>query len=285
MFINDVKGKIIYYLAILFQNMAEQATHDYSVFHFIRESLYPYIGECRNKTILDIGCGRRYANTLLFAAYGNDVTGIDLEYVGYKKPFWLRYWYELKINGFQSFGRALTQDLFGQRQKYYRKLSILCGKSFDNISLDVKRMSVENMKFSDEYFDTVISNACFEHVADVSKAVKEIQRTLKKGGVAYIDIHLFTSPSGGHHSNQALKNIPPWDHLRGNSYQAPVFLNKLRKADYLRLFSSRLEILKTIDVPEKSAEQLLTPEIRLELAEYNKDELLTRGLIIIARKR
>ncbi len=152
--------------------------------------------------------------------------------------------------------------------------------------VDVRQMSVEETLFPDETFDIAISIAVFEHLPNVSQAVSELQRVMKRGGVAYTSIHLFTSPSGGHHFNwQNTDKVPSWDHLRGRKLPLTAYLNRLREHDYLLLFREKFEVLEVLDVNKEEGKALLTPEIRAELKDYSEEELLKHGIIIVARKR
>jgi hypothetical protein len=104
-------------------------------------------------------------------------------------------------------------------------------------------------------------------------------------GIACIQVHLFTSRTGGHHLGKQFDKVPPWDHLRQNRFPVPIYMNKLRKAEWLKLFSQKFEILEVLNEIDKDGEKLLTPKILDELSEYSIDELLTSTITIVARKR
>jgi SAM-dependent methyltransferase len=56
----------------------------------------------------------------------------------------------------------------------------------ENLLGDVIREIVDDtLQFSDETFDLIISNQVFEHVQNLDKALKEINRVLKTSGVLY----------------------------------------------------------------------------------------------------
>lgn len=48
--------------------------------------------------------------------------------------------------------------------------------------------NVESTEFSTEYFDVAICLECLEHVMDVTKMVKELIRTVKKGGMIFVTV-------------------------------------------------------------------------------------------------
>jgi SAM-dependent methyltransferase len=58
---------------------------------------------------------------------------------------------------------------------------------FDGPSIDYVA-SVENLPFSNESVDIVISQETIEHVKDPFNSIKEIHRVLKKGGVLYLQL-------------------------------------------------------------------------------------------------
>jgi len=94
----------------------------------------------------------------------------------------------------------------------------------------------------------------FEHISDVSRAVLEMKRVMKKGAITYIIIHLFTSLSGRHNipiiksTNGILPNhIFHWDHLRKSPLlPIPPDLNKLREYEFKEIFNWHFEILEWI---------------------------------------
>lgn len=278
-------NRIGFYMGILTQDYEKRALKDYNTFSVLRNTLKPYMGGLKRKLILDIGCGRRYPYTLLLHSLGNTVVGIDTNYIGYDDFLVMRYWKELTQNGFESFGRVLLYDLLRQKSTYYRTLEKLRGFPLDYRGLIFKRMNAEDMAFPAETFNLAVSILCFEHIANVPQAISEVHRVLMDGGFAYIKIHLFSSRSGAHHVGKQLDRVPPWDHLRQNTHPVPVYLNKLRKGEWLRLFSKRFEILKVLSRVDRKGENLLTSEILAELSDYSLDELLTSAITIVARKR
>lgn len=52
----------------------------------------------------------------------------------------------------------------------------------------VIKADAQHMPFADNSFTTVVSNSTFEHITDDKKAVSEVARVLKKGGLFYITV-------------------------------------------------------------------------------------------------
>ncbi|EKD28784.1 MAG: Glycosyl transferase, group 2 family protein [uncultured bacterium] len=69
--------------------------------------------------------------------------------------------------------------------------------NLDYISIDLeskladKKMSLTKLEFEDECFDIVYCSHVLEHITDDIKAMSEIKRTLKKGGMAIIMVPVF----------------------------------------------------------------------------------------------
>jgi SAM-dependent methyltransferase len=217
--------------------------------------------------VLDLANGRLRPQYYLLKAAGHEVTGIDL------------------INGSGSgwvdLGYRLARWLYKRQIPGYNKSkqpdSLVCG--------DVSRLP-----FASDYFDLVTSVAAFEHFLDVPAVVSEVKRVLRHDGIAWVGIHLFTSPSGGHtvgFTEIPMRSIPdgiePWDHLRQRKFPFSVPLNQWRLHQYLQVFSENFELLHHY-CAGREGEHLLTPDIEAELSEYSREELTSRSYIIIARK-
>lgn len=54
---------------------------------------------------------------------------------------------------------------------------------------DIKRGSVEDIPYPDNYFDYIVSNGVIHHTPNTERAVKEFYRVLKPGGVASVCIY------------------------------------------------------------------------------------------------
>lgn len=283
--LDKVLGRILFYIGVLTQDYKERAAKDYNTFLAIKNTLETYMGKLKGKVILDVGCGRRYPYTLLLHSLGNRVVGIDSNYIEYSDSLIKRYWKELTRNGIEHFIRAILFDLLKQKSTYYKTLQQLSSFPLNHHGIIFRQMNAENMAFSDETFDLVVSILCFEHIANLRKAIFKIHRVLKRGGFAYVKIHLFTSRGGGHQLGKEFFRVPPWDHLRQNRFPAPVYLNKLRKDEWFRLFSEKFEILEVISEADRNAENLLRAEVLSELSAYSKDELTTSTITIVAQKR
>ena len=263
------------------------AVNDYQIFVEARKALEQYTGKkCGESRILEIGCGQRFATTLLFRNLGAAVTGIDMDFID--PQFSTRgYVSILRANGFERFAKTLVRHVLYDGA-YYSNLGKFLGKPLRFDDLDIRLMDACNLRFPDNSFDYIFSRAVFEHIYDVEKASAEIYRVLKPGGIADIRPHLFPSLSGGHNPEWFVNDLDfkrktqPWDHLRQKSFQAPCFLNKLREADYLRIFSKHFSIVALEE--ERGGAEFLTNDTLAELPEYSREELLKLSIRVIMKK-
>lgn len=283
------RSRIYAYAQLLkyFRRDAEVAEHDYrNVFLDAKEVFEKNAKRSvKEARILEVGCGQRYAVTLLFHSLGADVTGIDTDVIHPRltPAVMLRV---IKQNGLERLVKTVIRRWIFDRG-YYRIISREAGVPL-KFDLDIRCMSAYQLEFADGSFDYVFSNAVFEHIDDPEKAVKEIHRVLKPGGIANIDIHLYPSISGGHNldwhdpDHEPSKTVPPWDHLRQNLYPTHVYLNKWRDGQFAEALSGRFTMVDTRYRYE--GKQFLTPEIIKELPDYTEDELVKRSARYILRK-
>jgi SAM-dependent methyltransferase len=243
--------------------------------------------------ILDLGCGSNAPMTVLLHAAGCRVTGADAELglrwgLGFSPARLTAYGRQA---GLLKAARKALGELVYDRF-YFKHLAALSTLPLADEGLDIRRMEVGALELPSESFDAVHSNATWEHVRDVASANREVARVLKPGGVAYIEIHLFPSLSGGHDlpwtvpGKTVMGDVTPWRHLRNPSWQPPVFLNRLREADYRAMFEST-DDLEIVDWRTEFTEgqELLTREIQSSLEAYTAEELTKRSIIVVARKR
>ncbi len=283
-------SKLHSYCALLrhFKRNQELAQQDYAGYRQIRD-VFSKHSDVRpeDARVLEIGCGQRFADVLLFHSDGIHVTGIDLDVIAprFSVGAFLRIWRE---NGFERFLKTLVRRACFD-PSFYRALGRDFGRPLQFKGLDIRHMSASDMAFPTDTFDYIYSNAVFEHIEDVDKAWREVARVLKPGGVTRIGIHLFPSLSGGHHmawmSGEASEGnpVPPWDHVRENRYPAHLYMNKLTKAEHLAIAKKHCDVIDVEYIHQ--GQDLLTDEILSEIEGYTYEDLTTHVMIVIARGR
>lgn len=244
-----------------------RAQHERSLADLRTRDIRGLLSEQRPLDILDLANGRLRPQFALLKAAGHHIYGVDFVNRPATTPINLAY------------GIA--------RQLYRWKLALPPAAMSEHTLLCA---NVGRLPFADDSFDLVTSIAAFEHFLDVPSVVVELHRVLRPGGLAWICVHLFTAPSGGHNLSFAqlpLRTLPPdaeaWDHLRKRRLRFHVPLNEWRKQQYINTFRQHFELLKNY-CALREGEHLLTPAIEAELAQYTRDELTCWAYVLVARK-
>lgn len=240
--------------------------HEQALATLRQQDVRPYLAGIYPLHILDLANGRLRPHYTLLQSAGHKVYGIDL--VNRPCTSWTDTTYQMA------------------RWIYTRKLRIAPRSANQTLVCG----NVGLLPFPDSYFDLITSIAAFEHFLDVPAVVAELHRVTRPGGLVWVCIHLFTSPSGGHNISLTeipLRTIPrgldPWDHLRQRQLPFHVPLNQWRRDQYLTAFSQHFEIIKHY-CAMREGEALLTPDIEAELSMYTRDELTCGACVIVARK-
>jgi SAM-dependent methyltransferase len=238
------------------QWLAERRTHD----------LAPYLDLAQSRRILDVANGRLRPQYSLLRSTGHQVYGID----------WVNRPRRSRTDLAYVFARELYRRRLGLSGRAMRG-TLTCG-------------DVGKLPFFNDFFDLAVSAAAFEHFLDVPAVLAELQRVLRPGGMVWVSIHLFTSPTGGHNvtfTESPIRHLPAgveaWDHLRKRRLLFSVPLNEWRRDQYLAAFGRHFEVLKHY-CSTCEGQALLTPNIRTELAAYDEEELTCSAYVIMARK-
>jgi ubiquinone/menaquinone biosynthesis C-methylase UbiE len=229
--------------------------------------LAPYLDLARPLRVLDVANGRLRPQYTILRSAGHEVYGVD--FVNRPQPS--------RIDTAYQLARHLYTWKLGLAHSYADSATLICS--------DVGRLP-----FPDNSFDLATSAAAFEHFLDVPAVVAELHRVLRPGGMAWISIHLFASPTGGHNlsfTEFPLRSVPEgvdaWDHLRKRRLPFTVPLNEWRAKQYIETFGRHFQVIEHY-CAMREGEHLLTPEIEAELVDYSRDELTSAAYIIVARK-
>jgi ubiquinone/menaquinone biosynthesis C-methylase UbiE len=232
-----------------------------------RQDVVSYVDLGRSLRVLDLANGRLRPQYTILKSEGHRVYGVDM------------------INRPQLSRTDLAYQV--ARRLYTWKLGL---PSATAVGHTLICGDVGVLPFPDSYFDLATSVAAFEHFLDVPAVVSELHRVIRPGGIVWVCVHLFTSPTGGHNlsfTEFPLRTVPKgvdaWDHLRKRRLPFSVPLNELRRDQYLQMFERHFLVVKH-NFLLREGEELLNPQIQSELAEYSQDELTSVAYVIIARK-
>jgi SAM-dependent methyltransferase len=245
----------------------ERSAHERAQYERMSQDVRPYIDLSRPREILDVANGRLRPQYAILRGEGHHVTGIDF----INRPHLTR------INAAYRVARQIYSWRLALPSHVMAPSRLLVG-------------DVGKLPFSDASFDLAVSGAAFEHFLEVPSVAAELRRVLRPGGMLWIAIHVFTSPSGGHNlrfTEYPIRTIPAgvdaWDHLRQRRLPFTVPLNEWRPRQYVEAFARHFEVLSSYCL-YREGEHLLTPEIERELSSYTRDELTCATFVIMARK-
>jgi SAM-dependent methyltransferase len=257
----------------------------------VEEDVRRFAGEeLEGLDVLEIGPGQM-SKYLRYFAVRNNATGIDLDVViDTLSLASLRRM--LRVNGLMRTGKTVARKLLGLDFKFNKEMCRQLG--VDRLPEPrVLQMNAERMAFDDATFDFVFSYSTFEHLADPGAVIDQINRVLRPGGVAYINLHLYTSDSGCHDpriSAGRREELPFWAHLRPAHFKkvrGNAFLNGMRLAEWHQLFFSKIPNV-SLRLVEDENQALRTELAHLrragELAEYADEELLTVQLVAMWKR-
>ena len=144
--------------------------------------------------ILDVGCGSGYLAFALAGLGAAEVVGIDLDPVNYVR----------------ASERARMRDLLAP------------GRG-DAVRLEPG--DVHALAFDDGSFDLVYSVTALEHFRDLDRAVSEMSRVTRPGGLLYHSVEPWFAKRGGH----GLCTLDfPWGHVRLTSNELERYLADFR---------------------------------------------------------
>jgi len=255
----------------------------------LRQQLKDTFGvEWHQCKLLDVGCGQLLGNACIFGV-DNEVVGIDMA-LPFKVPYVADFVKSMRQCGMQRAVQTAVRQMLGMDRRFrnalMRRLAIRALPEIETHLMDAHKLV-----FDESSFDGLYSFSVFQCVSDPGMAAAQLCRVLKPGGVAYVQLHLYTSLGGSDHPLLWAEpdKYPSWGHLRRSTpyyrkHGLPV--NGWRLAQYKEIFGRIFDEVHYViyEAEQQQARLLLTPSIRAELAEYSEEELLTSTLTILGRK-
>ncbi len=243
----------------------------------------------RGQRVLVVGPGQLLREARFFAI-ANQVTCVDLDVIpdGIDP---LAYAKMLRTNGLGRVVKTVGRKLIGNDRielaEWRRQLEVAYLPAPQCLVRDICDGAP-----SPGNWDVLTSFAVFQHIADVSTAVRRCVEALAPGGVLYIGVQLWTG-NIGHHDIRAYSGreheLPLWGHLRpsaAHEIEPSAWLNELRLRDWRAVFAEHCPGFREYQERFGEAElrAKMTPALREELADYEDDELYTIDVFFRWRK-
>jgi SAM-dependent methyltransferase len=242
------------------------------------------------RDILEIGPGQ-FLMQMSYLSMRNRTVGIDTDVIVRGFRPW-DYAAMMRTSGPKRTAKTVVRKILGVDRKYATELRRQLNVS-QLPSMTVYPMDVCKMSFDTEAFDFVYCRSVLHHLRDPLSAMEEIGRVLRPGGVAYISIHPFTSQTGcldpRMYTNR-WSEVKLWLHLRPHLQdkinKPNAFVNRLRLADWRKLFGKAMPGAKYILVPAANEVFEAARELQRqgELLEYSIEELAAGELVILWQK-
>lgn len=170
--------------------------------------------------------------------------------------------------------------------------------------LEFHAVDAMNMPYRDNHFDLVVSFNAFEHIPNPARALDEMIRVTKPGGLIYVTFDpIWTADSGSHFYYRVAE---PWRHLLCDDDQYiremlaanaaedecddyRTGMNRLRLAEHRAVFErwkGKIDFLVEQEWSGcSSPENTGHPNFKACLAKgYSRQELLLRGMMKVLRK-
>jgi SAM-dependent methyltransferase len=186
--------------------------------------------------VLDVGCGDG-VNCLLLALEERIQLGVGIDL-------------------------SLPARAAGERGERTRRLLTTITGGRSHLPVEFLLMDGTQMGFADECFDLVLSRSAMEHVRPIDRALAEIVRVTRKGGIIYLGIDPFFWVRGCH--KRGVTDIP-WAHARLSLDEFGQFVSITEGTEAAQKRRTRLETLNRLTVAEWRA---LVEQIGCELLDF-----------------
>lgn len=160
----------------------------------------------RKEKILEIGCGRGfYLRTLKSVWPEIDVTGVDIN------------------SKYLEIARGFMKDLRGDLKDDLK----------ESLRVKLRVADATDLPFKNDSFDRIIASEVLEHIPDDEKAIAEMYRVLKPGGIALVTVPNKNYPFCWDPLNWILERVFGW-HLPSNIWWLAGIW-----ADHVRLYDEK----------------------------------------------
>ena len=152
---------------------------------------------------------------------------------------------------------------------------------FDKNKIEIICADAANLPLKDKSIDLIFSNAVLEHIHNIHKAVYEMSRITKEGGLGIHQIDLRDHFSKSYPLR--LLQYPDWL-WNLMSWNRPGYTNRLRLSDFENLFKTCDFKIKKIVYTREYENQIVPLKMNKKFKKYSYDELKVLSFFLIAEK-
>jgi SAM-dependent methyltransferase len=243
--------------------------------------------QIQNLDVLELGPGQ-FPAQMTYLALHNRAIGADRDVIvqGFRPMQYVRM---LRDNGPMRTAKTIGRKALGLDRRYRKELRRQLGVR-RLPKLDIRRSGAANLTLEDRCVDFAYSRAVFQHLPDPGAVVRELVRVLRPGGVLYVSLQPYTSPTGcldprvlyGEIENE----LGLWPHLRPDlqdRVRPNAFINKFGLRDWQRLFSSINQKVRFLITPtdERYVSEAAILKQKGHLQGYTVEELTAGALDVM----
>lgn len=229
--------------------------HELDLYREQSAQLRRFLDDLTGKTVVDLGSGDLIGHAIYFLT-------------------------KEKIAKFFLVELYVTRSFLEKRKEYYLEKEEVKEEDLEG-KIELIQSSVEQVPLPDESMDIVLSKSLFEHLKPkaVKRCIGEIERMLKPGGIAVIQIDL-----KDHHDFERpfdFYAIPEWL-WRFLTINPIHYANRMRYTEFVALFEKRKK-LEILDVATEEVSKPLPPLAR-KFRKFSETELTTVLVTLTLRK-
>jgi SAM-dependent methyltransferase len=242
--------------------------------------------ELRNLDVLELGPGQLHGQ-MTYLALHNRVIGIDRDLIieGLNP---MQYITMVARNGPMRAVKTMGRKILGLDRRYRKAL---CDQlAVRTLPKDVRQSLTTGLPLASQSVDFAYSRAVFQHLPDPAATVGEMLRVLRPGGIFYVSLQPYTSPTasldprvfyGGIENELGL-----WPHLRPDlqhDIRPDARTNKLGLRDWQRLFTSIDPQFRFVIIPTDQRYVAGATALKQKglLQEYSIEELTAGALEVM----